>query len=241
MKKTIKLFTTVSIVSILLFSCSGGKSEKLPGITQNLIDSTSYSVGVALGSMVEQSDFGKLNMKLVYKAIADVLEKNNLKIDAEETNTIITSYLTKRGEAVREINLAEAKVFFDENRVKEGVVETESGLQYKILSEGNDKYPGPKDTIKVNYSGRLLNGVVFDSTYAKESSDEDRPITIILERFIKGWVEGMQKVGEGGSIELYIPSSLGYGNQPAGEIGPGSTLVFKVDLLEVKKAVEAEE
>lgn len=242
MKKTIKLFTTLSIASVLFFSCSGGKSEKLPGITKDLVDSTSYAVGAALGSMVEQSDFGDLNMKLLYQAIDDVLKNKKLKIDMEETNVVITSYLSKRAEAVREKNLAEAEEFFKNNIEKEGVVQTESGLQYKIIKEGDgETFAGPKDTIKANYRGSLLSGKEFDSTYAKNKDDEDRPITIILDRFIKGWVEGMQKVSAGGTIELYIPSSLGYGNQPAGEIGPGSTLLFTVDLLEVRKAVVEEE
>ena len=123
------------------------------------------------------------------------------------------------------------------NKTKAGVETTESGLQYKILEMGNpDLKPGPTDTVKVRYKGTLLDGTVFDET--KEDAD---PATLVLNRVIQGWQEGLQLVGEGGKIQLVIPSDLAYGERGTQGIEPNSTLLFDVDVVEVHKAAPVEE
>jgi len=126
--------------------------------------------------------------------------------------------------------LEKGQAFLEENAKKPGVVQTPSGLQYKILTEGKGKSPKPSDTVKVNYRGTLLDGTEFDSSYKR-----NEPIEFPLNRVIPGWTEGLQLVKEGGKIELYIPSKLAYGPRGAGgAIGPDETLIFEIELLEVK-------
>jgi FKBP-type peptidyl-prolyl cis-trans isomerase len=233
MKKTLKTISLMAITSLLIASCSQSQSsgEELPGITQEFKDSVSYAIGASLGSMVQQADFGDLNMDQVYKAIEDVLAEKDLKVGMEEANQIITRYLSKRQEAMSSVNKEASKKFLEENKEKEGVIELESGLQYKILEEGSDVMPAPEDTVEVHYLGTLIDGTTFDSSY-----DRGETATLALNRFIPGWVEGMQKVGEGGKIKLFIPSELAYQDQAMGEIKPGSTLIFEVELISVKRA-----
>jgi FKBP-type peptidyl-prolyl cis-trans isomerase len=234
MKKVFKTISLAVIASLMLASCEGTKkSENLPGISQGLVDSVSYAVGASLGSMVKQTDFGTLNMKELNAALEDVMNDKNPKIDMGLANEIITKYLTKRQEAVIVKSAEEAAKFFEENKQKEGVVVLESGLQYKVLAEGNGITPAPEDTIEVHYKGTLIDGTQFDSSY-----DRNETATLALNNFIPGWVEGMQKVSEGGKIELYIPAELAYGNQQMGAIKPGSTLIFEVELIKIKKAAQ---
>ncbi|MCR4909981.1 MAG: YigZ family protein [Bacteroidales bacterium] len=117
-----------------------------------------------------------------------------------------------------------------------GVVTTPTGLQYKIIAEGSDVKAGPADTVWVNYKGTLLDGTVFDQT--AEGAD---PVRMNLNRVIPGWTEGLQLVGEGGEIELYIPSDLAYGEQGNQGIEPNSTLIFNVKVSKVGKFVAAPE
>lgn len=119
--------------------------------------------------------------------------------------------------------------YLAENREKEGVKVTPSGLQYKVLREGNGRSPGANDTVEVHYKGTLINGKVFDSSYVRGQS-----ISFPLNRVIAGWTEGLQLMKEGAKYELVIPAKLGYGKGGAGDvIPPNATLVFEVELLKV--------
>ncbi len=231
--KTIKSITLILSALILFYSCNSSKSAQLPGITKEFQDSVSYAIGASLGSMVSQvKEFEDLNRKEIHKAIDDVLDGKTLKVDMNVANEIITNYLIKKQEAVNVLNTEKGAKFLEHNKTKAGVVELESGLQYKILSEGNGIKPEPQDTVEVHYKGTLIDGTEFDSSY-----ERGQTATLVLNQFIPGWVEGMQFVSEGGKIELFIPADLAYGAQKAGEkIEPGSTLVFEVELISVKKA-----
>ena len=126
-------------------------------------------------------------------------------------------------------NIEAGKAFIAELAIKENLKKTPSGLYYRITREGEGTYPAATDTVKVHYRGILIDGTEFDSSYSRNA-----PATFPLNRVIAGWTEGLQLVREGGEIMLYIPSDLGYGNQAKGGIiKPGSTLVFKVELLEI--------
>lgn len=121
--------------------------------------------------------------------------------------------------------------FLAENAKKEGVKSTASGLQYKHLKEGSGKSPGPTNKVKVHYKGTLLDGTEFDSSYKR-----NEPIEFPLNRVIAGWTEGVQLMKEGGKAQLFIPSNLAYGpgGTPGGPIGPNETLIFEIELIEVK-------
>ena len=134
------------------------------------------------------------------------------------------AYLTK----LRDQNLGEAKAFFEKLKENKNVVELPSGLRYEVVQPGTGAYPKATDSVKVNYTGRLINGTVFDS-----SVDAKEPAVLQLNKVIPGWSEGLQKINTGGKIRLYIPPDLAYGDSGQGSIPPGATLIFDVDLLEI--------
>lgn len=126
-------------------------------------------------------------------------------------------------------NLQTGAEFLSQNMTKEGVVTTESGLQYKVLTKGSgDSHPSASDKVKVHYHGTLIDGTVFDSSIVR-----GKPIEFGLNQVIKGWTEGLQLMVEGEKTRLFIPSELGYGNRSAGSIPAGSTLIFDVELLKI--------
>jgi len=141
-----------------------------------------------------------------------------------------TTYLTK----LRLQNLGEARAFFEKLKANKNVVELPDGLRYEIVKPGTGAYPKATDTVKVHYTGSLLNGTVFES-----SVQNGQPVNVQLDKVIPGWTEGLQKINQGGKIRLYIPPDLAYGDNPQGAIPPGSALVFDVELLEVNPATGA--
>jgi FKBP-type peptidyl-prolyl cis-trans isomerase FkpA len=130
-----------------------------------------------------------------------------------------------------ETPLEKGEKFLAENKTKEDVKTTDSGLQYKITKEGTGKSPKATDTVVVHYEGKLLDGTVFDSSIKR-----GQPIDFPLNRVIPGWTEGLQLIKEGGKAILYIPSKLAYGPRgtPGGPIGPNETLIFEVELIKVQ-------
>lgn len=212
--------------------------------TRGQIDSVSYLVGIQFGSFIKGYNFGKLNMAQVKKGMNDFINsKGNqrspefvkqFRVNPEDMNTLFSSYLQKRQAYVGLKNKEAGEKFLAANQKKAGVEVTESGLQYKIIEEGNlDKKPGPTDTVKVLYKGTLLNGDVFDQT--PEGGD---PVTFVVRQVISGWQEGLQLVGEGGKIQLFIPSDIAYGERGNQGIEPNSTLIFDVEVVEVLKKAE---
>ena len=121
--------------------------------------------------------------------------------------------------------------FLEENAKNDSVVQTQSGLQYMVLQEGTGAKPGPTDEVTVHYTGKLLDGTVFDS-----SVERGEPATFPLDKVIPGWTEGLQLMSEGSKYRLFIPSELAYGSKGAGDnILPNSTLIFDVELIKVNK------
>lgn len=207
----------------------------MPETTQAQIDTVSYAVGMYLGNMVKFNNFGELNLDQMRKAFMAVLNGEETMLDDQQSAMHIQSYARQRMTFVAERNLEEGEEFLAANKEKEGVVETESGLQYKIIEEGTGISPEVTDTVEVTYEGRLIDGTVFDS------SEEGETVTFPLTRVIKGWSEGITYAKEGGKIQLYIPSELGYGKRGAGPIPANSTLIFDIELVKVMKAAPVEE
>lgn len=132
--------------------------------------------------------------------------------------------------AAAEVNISVGNAFLEENKKVEGVVETESGLQYLVLHRGEgEQKPSASSKVKVHYHGTLIDGTVFDS-----SVDRGQPLSFGLNQVIKGWTEGVQLMNVGDKFRFFIPSKLGYGNRAAGKITPGSLLIFEVELLEIQ-------
>jgi FKBP-type peptidyl-prolyl cis-trans isomerase FkpA len=130
---------------------------------------------------------------------------------------------------IAEMNKERGAAFLAQNKENDGVIETASGLQYQIMVEGTGDKPGADDMVTVHYRGTLIDGTEFDSSYAR-----GEPATFPLSGVIAGWTEGLQLVGQGGTIKLFIPSDLAYGDRsPSTKIRPGSTLIFDVELLDI--------
>ncbi len=238
--KRIAFFAALAAAALMTAACSNsGKTNvdaDLPTTAE--VDSVSYLVGVNFGSFIKNYDFGDLNYNEVKKGMLDFVNaegnendvdfSKQFKVNPEEMNRIFTEYLEKRQAYVAAQNAEEGNKFLEENKKKEGVQVTESGLQYKIIAAGSEVKAGPTDAVHVYYKGSLIDGTVFD-----QSPAEAEPVKLTLDRVIKGWTEGLQLIGEGGKIELYIPSELGYGENGNRAIKPNSTLIFEVELVKV--------
>jgi len=138
-----------------------------------------------------------------------------------------TTYLTK----LKEQSLAATAAYFTKLKENKNVVELPSGLRYEVIKAGEGAFPKPTETVKVNYTGALVDGTVFD---ASEKHEPPGPSEFALDQVIPGWTEGIQKVAKGGKIKLYVPPQLAYGDDGRPGIPPSSTLVFDVELLDIK-------
>lgn len=233
--KTLKVLSICALSGVLFASCSQ-KSETIPGVTAAQVDSVSYAVGVSFGGMLKSSNLTGLDYNQVVAAMKDVVDgKSEIKITEQESGAVIQSYINKVMQAQSVINKEKQTEFLAKNKTEEGVQETESGLQYKIIEAGSDVIPSAQDTVEVHYKGTLLDGTEFDSSYSRGEA-----ATFPLNAVIKGWTEGLQLIGEGGKATLWIPYELGYGERAMGPNLPAySTLVFEVELIKVSKAAEA--
>ena len=200
------------------------KTLKDYAATKAEIDTVSYLLGVNFGSFLKGYNFGDVNYSKMIAGMKDFI------------NDVFNAYLEKRHNYTLLENKDKGEKFLAANRKKAGVQETESGLQYKIIEAGNDVKPEPVDTVWVRYKGTLIDGTVFDET--PEDAD---PVRFPLNGVVAGWTEGMQLIGEGGHIELYVPAPLAYGEQGRPGIDPNSTLIFDVVLEKVAKCVPAAE
>jgi FKBP-type peptidyl-prolyl cis-trans isomerase len=188
----------------------------------------SYGLGMRMGIDFKEQEF-KIIPELVTQGMQDALEGKEPLMTMEEAEGAMMEFQQAAMAKVAEQNRAQGTTFLSENAKKEGVVTTDSGLQYEVLQEGEGAQPAADDEVKVHYKGSLLSGQVFDSSYQR-----GEPATFGVDQVIKGWTEGLQLMKPGSKYKLYIPSELAYGDQGAGRaIGPGQTLVFEVELLEI--------
>ncbi|PKP42850.1 MAG: peptidylprolyl isomerase [Bacteroidetes bacterium HGW-Bacteroidetes-10] len=234
--KTLKSIAIVALAAIMISSCGEKKEAGVPQISKELADSASYAVGVSFGSMLKNANFGELNYAEMTKAIKAVIEGKELKVNEMAANQVIQRYLAQRAEVAGAENKTKGEKFLAENKTKDSVQVTASGLQYKIINPGSAMMPVALDTVSVYYRGTLIDGTEFDS-----SMGNPEPVKFPVNAVIPGWSEGIQLIGEGGKIRLFIPSELAYGAQQAGPtIGPNSTLIFDVELVKIAKAPVAD-
>lgn len=195
------------------------------------MDKLSYAWGMAMGQQLRQMGVKELNFDDFIGAVKDVFEEKTGKIPYQEAQKLINDYLQDlEAKASAQIRAVGEK-FLNENKEKEGVKTTPSGLQYIVEKEGEGAQPAATDEVTVHYTGKLLDGTVFDS-----SVNRGEPATFPLNRVIPGWTEGLQLMKEGGKFTFFIPSDLAYGPQGVpGAIPPHSTLIFEVELLKINK------
>lgn len=227
-----KLSRMVLILSLL---CSG--SFALQGQDLNTtMDSISYALGMNLGRSISQLEGIDLNREMIYQGLEDMFGDKEAALTQQDVQSLLMALQQEMQAAQMEQARAAAseakergQAFLEENKTKEGVEVTESGLQYKVITSASGPTPAATSVVKVHYEGRLLDGTVFDSSY-----ERGQPAEFPLNRVISGWTEGLQLMPVGSKFQFYIPSGLAYGDRgspPA--IGPGETLVFDVELLEI--------
>ncbi len=199
-------------------------------------EKVSYGIGLSLGRDFKMKSID-IDSQALIQGVEDALQGEKPALSDEEIRAAITN-LQKKLAARKQVqekeyaeqNLKEGKSFLEKNKKRKGVVELSSGLQYEILREGKGTKPKVEDTVVANYQGTLIDGTEFDSSYKR-----GQPAEFALNRVIKGWTEGLQLMNAGAKWKLYVPPNLAYGPKSAGPtIGPNSTLIFEIELLEVK-------
>ena len=193
------------------------------------MDKLSYAWGLAMGQQLRGMGVNDLDVESYSSAVKSVMDGTEPEMKPEEAQKLINEYLQKlQGEMEARAREVGGK-FLAENKLKEGVKETASGLQYVVEKEGTGAKPGPEDEVTVHYTGKLLDGTVFDSSVSR-----GEPATFPLNRVIPGWTEGVQLMSEGAKYTFFIPSDLAYGPQGVpNAIPPHSTLIFEVELIKV--------
>ena len=224
MKKYIKIALVVSVIS----SCQNLNQQKFNFDEANELEKVSYSIGINVATSIKSEGLDSINSFYISKGFQDVFENKDLDVNIEESNKIIGEYFNKKQDAKNQRLAIDSKIFLEQNKQKEGVMTTESGLQYLILSEGKGNNPTLNDNVTVHYHGTLIDGTIFDS-----SVDRKQPATFPLNGVIPGWQEALQMMSVGSKWKIFIPSELAYGESGAGAIGPNSTLIFEVELLSI--------
>lgn len=227
------LVTALVVVSIFASSCQSKKSVNL----KSGLDSASYALGMLNGGGYRQNiatlPGEPINIDVFLAAFEESLRDENAKtkMTAEDANAFVQEFFTKAQETESSKLKEEGVKFLEENKTKSGVITTESGLQYQVITEGTGPKPTATDQVKVHYTGTLLDGTVFDS-----SLERGEPAVFGVGQVIPGWTEGLQIMPVGSKYIFWIPSDLAYGERGAGrDIAPHSTLKFEVELLEIVK------
>jgi len=198
-------------------------------------DKVSYAIGLKIGSDIKNQSID-IDPNILAKGVSDALISGKFLLTEDELRETMTALQkdlsAKQQELIKALldkNKKEGDAFLDGNKKKEGVKTTPSGLQYKVIKEGTGKTPKTSDTVKVNYSGKLIDGTEFDSSYKR-----GEPASFQVGGGIAGWTEALQLMKEGAKWQLVIPSNIAYGETGAGNvIEPNSVLVFEVELLSI--------
>jgi FKBP-type peptidyl-prolyl cis-trans isomerase len=223
-----------------LFSVQACSQSPEKGATMELKDQkdkASYSIGVSIGKNLKDQ---KVDIKtdILVKGLLDAYTGAKTQLTEKEMGEVLTQFQQEimakaQEEAAKKggENKSKGEKFLADNKNKPGVKTTPSGLQYTVISEGTGPKPTASSTVKVHYTGKLIDGTTFDS-----SVDRGEPIEFPLNGVIKGWTEGVQLMSKGSKYKFFIPSDLAYGDRGAGNaIGPNETLVFEVELLDIVK------
>ncbi|ADG24126.1 TPA: macrophage infectivity potentiator Mip [Legionella pneumophila] len=201
-------------------------------------DKLSYSIGADLGKNFKNQGID-VNPEAMAKGMQDAMSGAQLALTEQQMKDVLNKFqkdlMAKRTAEFNkkaDENKVKGEAFLTENKNKPGVVVLPSGLQYKVINSGNGVKPGKSDTVTVEYTGRLIDGTVFDST-----EKTGKPATFQVSQVIPGWTEALQLMPAGSTWEIYVPSGLAYGPRSVGgPIGPNETLIFKIHLISVKKS-----
>ena len=200
-------------------------------------DKISYAIGMDIGKNLKKQKID-LNPEVISQGLWDAMSDGKTLMTEQEYLETMTNFrkeMTQKQTAqmkeAGDRNKKEGEKFIADNKKKEGVTTTASGLQYKVVTKGTGASPKATDTVTVHYKGTLIDGKEFDSSYSR-----GQPASFPVKGVIKGWTEALQLMKEGSKWQLFIPSELAYGERGAGrDIGPHSTLIFDVELISIKK------
>jgi FKBP-type peptidyl-prolyl cis-trans isomerase FklB len=206
------------------------KPQDKPPEFKDLKDKFSYSIGLQFGFNFKRQNVD-LNIDTFMAGLRDALANKPRMTESEvrETMTAWTKETTEKQKVVADKNAAESEKFLVENKKKEGVKTTASGLQYKVIKEGTGAQPKETETVTVHYRGTLTDGTEFDSSHKR-----GEPATFPVNGVIKGWQEALQMMKTGSKYQLFVPPSLAYAERATGSIPPNSVLIFEVELLGIK-------
>jgi len=219
------VIVSASLIALPLFG-----QEKSPQLKDQK-DKVSYSIGMQIGFNLGRQKVD-INPDILAAGIKDSLAGKPL-MTPDQVKEVMAQFekdMEQKQKELAEKNKTEGTKFLEENKKKAGVKTTSSGLEYKVEKEGTGPQPKPTDMVTVNYRGTLIDGTEFDSSYKR-----GQPATFPVNGVIKGWTEALQLMKKGAKYKLFIPSNLAYGERAMGpEIGPNSTLIFDVELMDVK-------
>jgi FKBP-type peptidyl-prolyl cis-trans isomerase len=236
---------------IALAALAGASTVFAADTLKDQTEKTSYSLGVNIGKDIEQNLIkrGEFEVKpeLLVKGITDGIVGNKPLLSEEEMQKTLNAFQTEmrskmearqkeleaKQKAEGEKNKAAGEKFLSDNKAKQGVKTTASGLQYEVLTEGKGEHPKATDTVTVHYTGKLIDGTEFDSSVKR-----GEPATFPLNQVIPGWTEGVQLMSLGSKYHFTIPANLAYGEQAPPPIGPNQVLTFDVELLKIEKGGE---
>lgn len=228
----------LALAGIVLLQPASQAEQKTAGQKpQENRDKISYSLGANIGNNLKRSELD-VNVDFLAQGLKDAFAGKTVLTDEEMKATLqsfeadMQAKMMAKQKALGEKNKAESEKFLEENKKKEGVVTTASGLQYKVITEGKGPKPKATDTVTVNYRGTLINGTEFDKS--KE------PVTFPLEGVIPGWTEALQLMPVGSKWQIVIPPALAYGEQAPPVIGPNQALIFEVELVSIKAPEKAD-
>ncbi len=189
----------------------------------------SYALGLSIASNLKNSGVEALDIEHFTQGLNAIINNEEIRMSPDQVNHILNEFFEGMQKKAEGNNSELGKAFLAENKNKAGVVETASGLQYQVITEGTGPKPTAKNQVKVHYTGTLIDGTVFDSSVSR-----GEPATFGVTQVISGWVEGLQLMPKGSKYKFFIPSNLAYGAQGAGKaIGPNATLIFEVELLDI--------
>jgi len=224
------------IITTMVIAMTVGYAGAADKEMESMMDKVSYLIGRQIGQSFARDDL-KPNFDFLLKGMKEAVAGKDASIPQEEAAKIMaqfqqqmTSKMAKRNAGASVENEKAGKAFRDAYAKKDGVKATKSGLLYRVIKAGKGKKPAVTDTVKTHYKGTLIDGSEFDSSYKR-----GQPATFPVNGVVKGWQEALPMMKVGAKWELVIPSELAYGDQGAGQkIGPGSTLVFEIELLEIE-------
>lgn len=233
MKLLTSILVSITIIAFLTACSSNSDGGKI--VLKTNQDSVSYAIGLNMSQSLEQV-IDDVDTDLIINAMRAQLAGKEALIDDATSQKILREFsnnLRQKQQAERaaaaDKNLAEGAAFLEENKTKEGVITTDSGLQYIVLKEGDGPKPTATDRVTVHYVGTTLDGEEFDSSVKR-----GEPATFAVNGVIKGWTEGLQLMSVGSKYKLFIPSDLAYGARGNRDIEPNSTLIFEVELLGIE-------